>query len=190
MFVKTLVATVALNNLACICIFEVAHAITAASLDDATSGAPFAIVMAPIKEVVLSFILGGGIGTLLVLATRRIVRPDRMSAYSLIAILLTVGLGQQFEISALLSCLFLGMVLANLTPDKEEIGHEVFDNFQYAIFAIFFTVAGMELSFEQVVPGGALAILVFAARFIGKVSASSIAMRINISAAWPSCPSR
>jgi len=178
-FVKTLVASVALNNLACICVFEMAHAITAASLDVETSGTPLAIVWAPAREVILSLVLGGGIGTVLVLATRRIVRPDRLSAYSLIAILLTVGLGQYFDVSALLSCLFLGMVLANLTPDKEEIGHQVFDNFEYAIYAVFFTVAGMELNFAYVLPAGLVAVLVVSGRALGKVTASYWAMRFG-----------
>ncbi|MHC4941186.1 MAG: cation:proton antiporter domain-containing protein [Planctomycetota bacterium] len=177
-FVKTLVASVALNNLACICLFEVAHAATAASFDPETSGI-LPILAAPLREVLLSFLLGGGIGSLLVIATRRVVRPDRLTAFSLIAILLTVGAGQQFGVSALLSCLFLGMALANLTPDKEEIGHQVFDNFDYAIFAVFFTVAGMELDFKHVLPAGVVATLVFAARMLGKVTASAWAMKIG-----------
>ena len=177
-FVKTLIASVALNNLACICVFELAHAAVRASLAGG-GGSVGAIVMAPIREIGFSLLLGGGVGLALIGVTRRVVRPDRLSALSLIAILLTVGLGIHFGVSTLLACLFLGMVLANLTPDKEEIGHEVFDNFEYAIYAIFFTVAGMELSFKQVIPGGALAIVVFAARMIGKFSASNIAMRIS-----------
>jgi len=178
-FVKTLVASVALNNLACICLFEIAHAAAGASLDPSRTGSVLSILAAPAREIGLSLVLGGGIGVLLVALTRRIVRPDRLSALSLIAILLTVGLGQQFHISPLLSCLLLGMVLANLTPDKEEIGHAVFDNFEYAIFAVFFTVAGMELDFDMVVPGGALALIVFVARAIGKITASRTAMRVG-----------
>jgi len=179
MFVKTLVASVALNNLACICVYEVAHAITAASFDEAAGSSPWVVLLAPGKEVLLSFLLGGGIGCALVLATRRTVRSDRLTAYSLIAILLTVGLGQYFAVSALLSCLFLGMVLANLTPDKEEIGHQVFDNLEYAIYAVFFTVAGMELNFDHVRPAGLVAVVVFGARVLGKVSASNWAMRLG-----------
>jgi len=178
-FVKTLIASVALNNLACICVFELAHAAAGASLDPSRTGSTLAILLAPLREVGMSLLLGGGIGVVLVALTRRVVRPDRLSALSLIAILLTVGIGQQFDISPLLSCLFLGMVLANLTPDKEEIGHAVFDNFEYAIFAVFFTVAGMELDFKMVVPGGALALLVFTGRAIGKIVASRTAMRVG-----------
>ena len=59
--------------------------------------------------------------------------------------------------------LILGGVLSNLTPDKDEIGHEVFANFEQAIFAVFFTVAGLELEFSYIVPGGLLALLVFSA---------------------------
>lgn len=176
-FVKTLVASVALNNLACICIFELAHAATAASLDLNTSGSTLSILVAPLKQVVFSLGLGGGIGCLLVVLTRHVVRPDRLTALSMIAIVLTVGLGQELEISVLLSCLFLGMVLANLTPDKEEIGHEVFDNFEYAIFAVFFTLAGIELSFKHLLPAGSVAVVIFVARLVGKTGASSLAMR-------------
>ena len=57
-----------------------------------------------------------------------------------------------------LSCLFLGVTLANLSPDKEEIGHEVFENFETAVFAIFFTLAGMELEFDNVGKAGRLKI--------------------------------
>ena len=71
------------------------------------------------------------------------------------------------------------MALANLTPDKEEIGHQVLDNFDYAIFAVFFVVAGMELDFKHVLPAGVIAVLVFAARLLGKVTASALAMKIG-----------
>jgi len=178
-FVKTLVASVALNNLACICVFELAHAAARASLDPMTTGSSIAILAAPLREVGVSLLLGGGLGVLLVVLTRRVVRPDRMSALSLIAILLSVGLATELGVSALLSCLFMGMVLANLTPDKEEIGHAVFDNFESAIFAVFFTVAGIELDFDIVVFGGLLAIVVFAARSVGKIISSRLAMRIG-----------
>ncbi len=176
-FVKTLIASVAMNNLACICLFEVAHAATAATLDPETSGSFMAVLWAPAEQIGLALLLGGGLGILLVVVTRRVVRPDRLTALSLIAILLTVGLAQEYDVSVLLSCLLLGMVLANLTPDKEEIGHQVFDNFEYAIFAVFFTIAGIELSFEYLLPAGLLATVVFAARIVGKTLASSWAMR-------------
>jgi len=176
-FVKTLVAGVALNNLACILLFEVAHT---ASLHHLGSGhTALDVALAPVIEIVSSLLLGGGLGCLLVLGTRNIVRPDRLAALSLVAILLTVGLAEQTGISSLLACLVLGFTLANITPEKEEIGHEVLDNFEYAIFAVFFTLAGMELDFRYLIPGGVVALLAFGGRFAGKLSAAYLAMRLS-----------
>ena len=45
------------------------------------------------------------------------------------------------------SCLFLGG-LANLTPNKEELGQPV----EAVIFAAFFTLVGIHLDFSLVVP--------------------------------------
>ncbi|MHC4957948.1 MAG: PTS sugar transporter subunit IIA [Planctomycetota bacterium] len=175
-FVRTLVAGVALNNLICILLFEAAHTTAQAHLE--VSGVSFgAAVGAASMQFALSMLLGGGIGTLLVLVTKNVVRTDRLTALSFVAILMTVGVGEMTGVSPLLSCLFLGIALANLTPEKEEIGHTVFDNFEFAIFAVFFTVAGMELRFEYLPTAAVLASVVFAMRAVGKVTAGNFAMR-------------
>lgn len=177
-FVKTLIAAVALNNIAAIALFEVAHAVTADALNASIDHSPLSIALHTLQTFALSIGLGTGVGLLLIFATRNVVRSDRLTSLSIIAILLTAGVASQFELfSTLLSCMTLGVILANLTPDKEEIGHKAFENFEHAIFAVFFTLAGMELNFEYLVPGGLLALLVFVARFAGKQIAATVAMR-------------
>lgn len=177
-FVKTLVAGVALNNLACIALFELAYAAASASYESGGGGNLNEVILAPLRQILLSIALGSGIGLVLIAITRKIVRSDRLAAASLIAILLTVGIGEVLAISPLLSCLFLGITLANLTPDKDEIGHVVFANFEYAIFAVFFTVAGTELVFSTLVSGGAVAVAVFLARAVGKIGSAAAAMKL------------
>ncbi|MEM7516779.1 MAG: PTS sugar transporter subunit IIA, partial [Planctomycetota bacterium] len=176
-FVKTLVAAVALNNLACLTIFEAAFAAAKAAIG--STGTTMDIVLAPVKEIVFSGLLGAAVGLLLIAASKRILRRDRMATASFIAILLTTGLSDYLGGSALLSCLFLGATLANVTPDRDELGHHVFADFESAIFAIFFTLAGMELDLNAVLEsGGLIAVAVVAARFIGKNASAQIAMRI------------
>jgi len=178
-FVKTLLAGVALNNLVCIFLFEAAHAAAREHLLSGGGGVSFGGALgAALAQVGLSAVLGGGVGVLLIFATQKVVRPDRLTALSFVALLLTVGVAQMTGVSALLSCLILGMTLANLTPDKEEIGHAVFDNFEFAIFAVFFTLAGMELRFEYLLPAGAAAAVVFFARGAGKLLAGYLSMRL------------
>jgi PTS system fructose-specific IIC component len=74
--------------------------------------------------------------------------------------------------------MFLGVTLANITPDKEEIGHHVFENFETAIFAVFFTLAGMELRFDYMAQAGAIAVAMFVARAAGKLIAGRLAMGV------------
>ena len=177
-FVKTLLAGVALNNLACITMFELARSVARAELAPEGHNSLAEAVLMPLRQLGLAALLGGVVGCLLVLATRNIVRQDRLSAISFVAILLVVGLSDAMGLSTLLCCLFLGITLANLTPAKEEIGHAVFANFETAIFAVFFTVAGMELRLDAVPAGGLLALLVFAGRLLGKWTSGSLAMRL------------
>jgi mannitol/fructose-specific phosphotransferase system IIA component (Ntr-type)/Kef-type K+ transport system membrane component KefB len=178
-FVKTLVAAVALNNMACVALFELAHTFASVNLDPAVGHTVSDALLAPVRQLVFSALLGGGMGVVLVAATSRMVRPDRLATASMVAILFTSGLADYLGISSLLACMFLGVILANLTPDKDEIGHAVFENFESAIFAVFFTLAGMELDFGYIVPAGLLALMIVGARFVGKVVSGNLAMRIS-----------
>lgn len=179
-FVTTLIAAVALNNLVCIIMFELARTVAraAVSVDPTASTSP-AMLLVPVSEVCASLLLGFGIGVLLIIGTLRVVRTDRLTVMSLIAILLTTGLTAYLGLSVLLACLCLGVTLANLTPDKEEIGHKVFEGFESAVFAIFFVVAGMSLHLDALLGGGLLAVIAFSGRMAGKVAAGYFGMRIG-----------
>lgn len=176
-FVKTLVAAVALNNMACIFGFEISRRLAATTLQ---YGTPH------INEVLLGALgqlseaaLTGGLGALAMFAVAKAVRkPELLTAAGLIAILLTVGVAKHFGYSALLSCLFLGLAQANLTRKREHIVDRLFNNFEPSILAVFFTLAGMELSLEHAGTAGGLAVAFFAARAIAKYGAGYTAMRL------------
>ncbi len=176
-FVKTLVAAVALNNMACIFGFELSRRLAATTLQ---YGTPH------INEVLLGAFgqlseaaLTGGLGALAMFAVVKAVRrPELLTAAGLIAILLTVGVAKHFGYSALLSCLFLGLAQANVTRDREHIVDRLFHNFEPSILAVFFTLAGMELSLEHASYAGGLAMAFFAARAVAKYAAGYSAMRL------------
>lgn len=176
-FVRTLMAAVALNNIACLALFEVAYGAVRA---DFTSRAHSmdTLLLGPLTQVASSVGIGVGVGLGLIAVTVRMYRTDLLSTASLVAILMTVGLGRLIGGSPLLACLALGLVLANVTPDKEEIGHRVFRNFDVAIMAVFFTMAGAELDFGYLVPAGLLAAFMVVARIIGKLLSARWAMSL------------
>lgn len=177
-FVTTLLAGVALNNLLCIVLFEIARTIARTAIDPDGVFVGTELIQ-PLLKIGASLLLGLGIGLALILLTQRVVRSDRLSALSLIAILLTAGLSAQLDLSVLLACLCLGVTLANFSPDREEIGHRVFETFESAIFAVFFTVAGMELKFDTLATGGLLAMITFTMRAVGKITAGYLGMRLS-----------
>jgi fructose PTS system EIIBC or EIIC component len=173
-FVKTLVAAVALNNMACILLFELARSYAHAEITGATTG----LVRALLVPLVLPALLGAAAAVGMQAANRMVVRPDLLSTAGFLAILLTSGLSDYLGVSPLLSCLFLGIVQTNLTPAREKLVDTLFANFEPAILAVFFTLAGMELHFDHARTFGLVALAYFAARAAGKLVATGVAMRL------------
>ncbi|MFP3912467.1 MAG: PTS sugar transporter subunit IIA [Desulfobacteraceae bacterium] len=175
-FVKTLIAAVALNNIACIILFQIAYTAAKAALGGGESALD--MVIAPFWQLITSLFLGGGVALGLVLFTRRMVETARLTTISSIAIVLTIGLAETLGICMLLSTLILGIAVVNLAPNKENLGHGVFANFQSAILSVFFILAGMELHLAYVIKGGLVAVLVVGVRILGKWLAANLAMRM------------
>ncbi len=176
--VKTLVAAVALNNLACISLFELARSISQMDMVPGTVMNVGGVAVSLLREFGLATVIGAGIGLLLEFLTRREIASDRLATASLVAIFLTSGLADALGVSSLMACIFLGITLANVNPDRDEIGHHVFANFESAVFAVFFALAGMELDFSLVPAGGLLALLVVVSRGAGKILSARVAMAL------------
>ena len=176
-YVRTLIAAVALNNIACIALFEMAAAAVQVTLDPSGTTTTD-VLLAPLTQLGGAAILGGAVGLGLVLATKHVIQVEQVTTVSILSIFLTTGMADFFGVSNLLACLFLGMTIVNLAPEKEEIGHRVFVNFEPAVLAVFFTLAGFELDFEKLAQGWVLVTLFVVARFGGKIWAGVIAMRM------------
>ncbi len=173
-FVKTLVAAVALNNMSCIILFEVARSFTAMGAP-ADSNGP---ATGPAGDLLLAVAIGGAIAIAMEQYARLAVRPDRVATGAVVALVLTAGLAAALDVSSLLACLVLGMIQSNVTRTRNHLVDSVFADFEPAILAIFFTLAGMHLPFEALAAGGAAAGVYFVARFAGKLLAAEVAMRM------------
>jgi PTS system fructose-specific IIC component len=168
-FVKTLVAAVAFNNLACIVLFAVARAWGAARLGGGTSSSGFGL---PGVNLLVAAAIGAGLAVAMSLAARVNLSRARLATSAMVALLLGIGLAHLFDTSPLLTCLFLGLVQTNLTPEKTKLVDALFEDFEPVILLLFFTLAGMHLSFDHVGLVGALALSLFLARMLGKVAAA------------------
>jgi PTS system fructose-specific IIC component len=174
-FVKTLIAAVALNNTACIVVFEVCRAVIGANFSVETS-----VQFDPTSALVQ---LAGPIalGVLAALTLDRVTRlalgPERLATAAVVALVLTSGLATAMGISAMLACLVLGAVQTNITHSRSHLVDSVFANFEPAILTVFFTLAGMHLSVDHLEHAGLLVVLYFGARFAGKMLSADLALR-------------
>lgn len=175
-FVKTLVAAVALNNVACIVFFEVAHAVARVELDPTLSHDIGNLIVAPAFQLIGALVLGGGIGLAAVFIAREGVTADRRGTISAIAILLTAGCASLFGLSPLLSCVCLGFVQTNMISHRDRIVDRVFVGIESAILIVFFTLAGMHLNFSMFRQVMFLACLFIVLRILGKILAGWLAM--------------
>lgn len=176
-YVRTLIAAVALNNMACIALFEMAHTAVTVTLDPTGSVSTAGVLLAPVWQLLVAAAIGGSLGLALILGSRHVIHVEQLTTVSIIAIFLTTGVADYFGVSNLLACLFLGMTMINIAPEKEEIGHRVFVNFEPAILAIFFTLAGLELDFGFLATGWVLVAVFVASRLVGKIVGAGLAMR-------------
>ncbi|MCP4037699.1 MAG: hypothetical protein GY733_12235, partial [bacterium] len=180
-FVKTVVAAVAINNMACIFLFEVARgAGSVLATGELASGSPIGSMGGVFLDVGArlgaALLLGGAAAWLTQTLTPRVVRSDRLATVSAVSILLTFGLASHLGLSPLLACMALGMVQTNLNPSRDRLVDSVFENFEPAILCVFFTLAGLHLDFAHAEKAGLLALAFVLARAAGKIAASTLAM--------------
>jgi len=174
-FVKTLTAAVALNNMACIVVFEVCRA----GLESNFSLQPSTLLEIDGAVVQLAGPVALGVIAALTLdrVTRLALGPERLATAAVVALVMTSGLATSIGISAMLSCLVLGAVQANITNSRSHLVDSVFTNFVPAILTVFFTLAGMHLSFEHLEHAGILIALYFVTRLAGKLISADLALR-------------
>ena len=176
-FVKTLLAGVALGSVACILLFELARSVVRVEFDSGTSFS-LGILAGPLASLAAAAGLGSGLAIVANLVTRRVVRQDRLATTGMITLLLTFGLASWLELSPLLACLFLGFVQSNLTPAREGLLDRIFGDFEPVVLCVFFTVAGMALTLERLAEAGLVAAVFFAARAAAKLFSPRVAMTL------------
>jgi PTS system fructose-specific IIC component len=174
-FVKTLTAAVALNNTACIVVFEICRA--AIGSDFAFGESPFFELNGAVVQLAGPVVLGGLAALALDRITRLALGPERLATAAVVALVLTSGLATSIGFSAMLACLVLGAVQVNITNSRSHLVDSVFANFQPAILTVFFTLAGMHLTVDHLERAGILVILYFFARLGGKMLAAEVALR-------------
>jgi PTS system fructose-specific IIC component len=174
-FVKTLIAAVALNNTACIVVFEICRAVIGSDLLPVTD--EVWTIDGLVAQLFGPIVLGTIAAVALDRVTRLALSPDRLATAAVAALVVTSGLAGALGVSPMLACLVLGAVQTNITHSRSHLVDSVFSNFEPAILTVFFTLAGMHLSLRHLEGVWLLAVLYFGARLAGKLLSADLALR-------------
>jgi Kef-type K+ transport system membrane component KefB/mannitol/fructose-specific phosphotransferase system IIA component len=177
-FVKTLVAAVALIDMIAVLLFVIID--TELGTGQPVSGPGFIITALPaaLRSLGISAAIGLGTALFVILLTRAVVGPKLLGASLVASILISWGAAQALGVSSILACTFVGMALANLISDKEQAGEAYLANFGDILFTAFYTLAGLRLNFSTVLPMAGLVALFFGSRMLGKVASTATALTL------------
>lgn len=169
LFCKTLVSEVALNNVVCLLLFEVALTVAIKFIGiEGVSDKTLPFIVLTLVKLVASLLLGMASGALLIFLTKKVKLRSNLFSLSLIAMLLISGIGQMFTLPPLLAHMVLGVIIGNFADKNFKIV-DAFESIEYVIFACFFTIAGAHLNFESLKVAGVVGIVYILLRAAGKI---------------------
>jgi len=177
-FVKTLVAAVALFDMIAICLFVVVDTELATGVAPEGPGFVVTALPAALANLAVAGAIGLGVALFVLVMTRTIVGIKLLGASLLASILIAWGIADLFDVSSILACTFVGVALGNLMGEREHAGEAYLNDFGDILFTAFYTLAGLRLDFSYVVPMAGLVALFFASRVVGKVVSSFVSMTL------------
>ena len=148
-----LLPVVALDDAVGLVIFAISFGI-AQSMESGTVNT-LALILEPIGEVILSLLLGAGVGFGLTYLERYFHSHRNRNALIVGSVVLTVALSQlkfeagpfEFGFSSLLVCMMLGTVFCNFCPLSEDLMLQA-DRWSGPAITLFFVLSGAALQFE------------------------------------------
>ena len=146
------------------------------------------IVLAPLIEIVLSLLLGAGMGWMLNRVEHFFHSRSKRMTISIAFVMLTVALSMlSFHIgpvhcsfSLLLACMMTGTIFCNICPTSEELMDRV-DNWTMPLNILFFVISGAELNLNVLVQPITLlvGVIYITARSLGKYYGASFSCRLT-----------
>ena len=125
------------------------------------------MLLDPIKEIVLSLVVGAVIGALLTFGMGFFhSRSNRLTSI-ICAVFLGTSISSLFGLSSLLLCMSIGAVMANFYEESEKM-LDITEHWTPVVFLLFFVISGAELDLTIVPTVGLLGVLYLVLRSAGK----------------------
>lgn len=165
-FVKTMISTVAIDNILSILLFVMVHTfVTAYYQSGETFGQIGDAFILPAFHLIGSLALGLGIGW----TCKRVISHHKFHEFTaiLLAIMVCDGVAIRVGLNPLLSSLFFGVFLGNSTGIAEK-QLRTLQPLEPILYVCFFTLAGVSLHLDAIPKVGPILIVYFTARLAGK----------------------
>jgi len=132
----------------------------------------------PLLEIVFSLGLGAIIGAIVALSNRFFQSKGNRLTIGIAAVLLGVGLAQQFGLSHLLLCMAIGATYVNLRDDAIHTLEQA-DAWTPPLFLLFFVLSGAELNVTVLPSLGVIGAVYIVTRVVGKYLGAFVGCTIS-----------
>ena len=129
----------------------------------------------PIKDIGGALIIGSGVGLIFAVIFKRLIEREEIIALTITAIFITAGLSVLLDVSLILACMSLGMIVINVYPQDNKPVFEHIKSISLPIYILFFVIAGINLHLGLLVSIGAIGIVYIICRSMGLIGGSYLA---------------
>ena len=166
---RLVLTLVSLNNLFSVFAFSIA-----AQLFISPDGGFISIAY----QLCLPLLLGGFFGFIMSLWAQRMELPSEHKILLLGGVTAVAVISRMIGLEPLLSCLALGMILADSSPRWDRLVKSL-NEIDYPLYVIFFVLAGANLHIETLAHIGLLGVTYVLARTCGKLAGASLGARLG-----------
>ena len=176
---RTVLSIVALDDGLALFLFAFSSSI-ALLLTGHGEGSIFKLLGQPIYEIFGSILVGAGSGFALAKIIKQHTQKEKMLAFSIGAVLLTLGAATALHVDMLLAAMTLGMALVNMAPKVSKKMFDIVEGFTPPIYILFFVLVGAKLDVTRMsLPVIALTAIYLIGRSFGKGAGANLGARIS-----------
>ncbi|MBN2898568.1 MAG: cation:proton antiporter [Clostridia bacterium] len=174
---STLLGVVAVDDAICLIIFAMAASVAKVFVSHEVITVQ-KVLLLPIEEIVLSIVVGAIMGIVLSLLIKYAKGLNELLPFIIAALLILDGVATVFELSPLLSAMSMGVVVANVAPNKGK-AFKALEDFAPPIVAAFFILAGARLNIAYIPQIGILGVAYLLFRILGKLTGAALGATIS-----------
>ena len=137
------------------------------------------MIFEPLLDIGGAILLGCIIGLIFAVIFKRLIEREEIIVVSLTVIFLTAGLSILFNVSLILSCMVMGMIIINLYPQDNKPVFEHIKSISLPVYILFFVIAGINLHLYLLSSIGAIGLIYIICRSLGLIGGSYISALIS-----------